>query len=605
MKRIVISPNFFIIELSCILLAIILWRIIPRQNWLPMLIAIAPLVFRIVTKNTTFIHTPFNLPILIYLLTAGIGIWAAYQTEAAWMKFWFLITSVLLYFLLARQPVENLWKAAVMLSLLGLVLSVYFFLCNDWEAQPQKFILISQLGEAWMRIRPNLNQISLNPNDIAGIAVLTLPFSFALILRFWRKKSYLWGSLFVLFTGIIGIAIIFTQSRGVWLAVSLTLLLCSWWWILNRWLIRGTLALRKTLYAALVGVILLMVLGVAWVSLNRRLIQVAIGGTSISVSDSRFHLFLSAFELIKDTPFTGGGLESFSGLYSTYIMNNPNYILGYSHNIFLDTTLQQGLLGGLMLCWIILGSLVLLIFKPLSSDLSILRYSILSSLLIMILHGLVDNVVLRTIFTMLIFFVPGMAVGLLTSTKSEPIIVSQANVLKRQLAIPGFTALLVILGSMIFFQRPILSAWFTNLGAVEMAKVQLADFPTGVWDEGQHVNQFFNAEALFNRALFYDPSNPNANYRLGLIAMLKKDFPTAVNHLVIAHLGNPYHRGIIKALGLSYLWNDQVEVAQPLLSLLPESNQEINIYAWWWAQQNRPDLAAYAKRYLRLIGDGQ
>ena len=521
------------------------------------------------------------------------------------MKFWFLISSVLIYFLLARQPVENLWKAAVMLSLLGLALSVYFFLCNDWEAQPQKFILISQLGEAWMRIRPNLNQISLNPNDIAGNAVLTLPFSFALILRFWRKKSYLWGSLFVLFTGIIGITIIFTQSRGVWLAVSLTLLLYSWWWVLNRWLIRGTLVLRKTLYAALIGVIFLMALGIAWVSLHHRLIQIAIGGTSISVSDSRFHLFLSAFELIKDMPFTGGGLESFSGLYSTYIMNNPNYILGYSHNIFLDTTLQQGLLGGLMLCWIILGSLVLSISKPLSGDLSILRYSILSSLLIMILHGLVDNVVLRNIFTMLIFFVPGMAVGLLTSIKSDLRKVSQANVLKRQLAMPGFTALIVILGSMIIFQRPILSAWFTNLGAVEMAKVQLADFPTGVWDEGQHVNQLFNAEALFNRALFYDPRNPSANYRLGLIAMLKKDFPTAVNHLEIAHLGDPYHRGIIKALGFSYLWNDQVEVAQPLLSLLPESNQEVNIYAWWWVQQNRPDLAAYAKQYLRLISAGQ
>ncbi len=521
------------------------------------------------------------------------------------MKFWFLITSVLLYFLLARQPVENLWKAAVMLSLLGLVLCVYFFLCNDWEAQPQKFILISQLGKTWMRIRPNINLISINPNDIAGIAALILPFSFALILQFWRKKSYLLGSLFVLFTCIIGLTIIFTQSRGAWLAVGLTLLLCLWWWALNRWFIRGTFALRKTLYAAFIGAILLMALGVAWVSLNRRIIQVAIGGTSLYVSDSRFHLFLSAYELIKDTPFTGGGLESFSGLYSTYIMNNPNYILGYSHNIFLDTTLQQGLLGGFMLCWIILGSLVLLLSKPLSGNLSILRYSILSSLLIMILHGLVDNVVLRTISTMLIFYVPGMAVGLLTLTKSETLNAPQANVQKRQHAIAGITAIIVILGSMIIFHRPILSAWFTNLGAVEMAKVQLADFPTGVWDEGQHVNQLINAEAFFKRAIFYDPSNPSANYRLGLIAMFKKDFSTAVSLLEIAHLGDPYHRGIIKALGLSYLWNGQIEAAEPLLSLLPETNQEVGVYAWWWGQHDRPDLVTYAKQYLELIGARQ
>ena len=41
--------------------------------------------------------------------------------------------------------------------------------------------------------------------------------------------------------------------------------------------------------------------------------------------------------------------------------------------------------------------------------------------------------------------------------------------------------------------------------------------------------------------------------------MLKRDFPTAVDHLEIAQRGDPYHRGMIKALGLSYLWNGEVD----------------------------------------------
>ena len=137
-----------------------------------------------------------------------------------------------------------------------------------------------------------------------------------------------------------------------------------------------------------------------------------------------------------------------------------------------------------------------------------------------------------------------------------------------------------------------------------MAKVELADFPTGSWDEGQPEDLYSPAEALFQRALTYEPANPRAHYRLGLIAMLKRDFPAAVNHLEIAYQGDPYHRGMIKALGLSYLWNGQIEASLPLLSLIPESNQEVEVYTWWWGEQNRPDLATNAEQYLELVGSG-
>jgi hypothetical protein len=78
--------------------------------------------------------------------------------------------------------------------------------------------------------------------------------------------------------------------------------------------------------------------------------------------------------------------------------------------------------------------------------------------------------------------------------------------------------------------------------------------------------------------LAYEPEYPGAHYRLGLIAMLKRDFPTAVSHLEVAHRADPDHRGIVKALGFSYIWNGQIEAALPLLSLIPESKQEIAIY---------------------------
>ena len=165
---------------------------------------------------------------------------------------------------------------------------------------------------------------------------------------------------------------------------------------------------------------------------------------------------------------------------------------------------------------------------------------------------------------------------------------------------PVLISLLAILAGLTVFNQPLRSAWYTNLGAVEMAKVELANFPTGTWNEDQNSNLYTTAQALFNQALEYEPMNPRAHYRLGLIAMSKRNFGAAVTHLEIAHRGDPYHRGMLKALGLAYVWNGQVADAVPLLSLIPESNQELAIYPWWWREQNRPDLATFAEQYLAL-----
>ena len=603
-KRIVDDPRFFLVEFICIILALILWTRFPGFTWQPLLVAITPLLLRISAGRPPFIRTPFDIPIVIFLLMAVVALWAAYQPEDAWIKFWFILISILFYYHLGRQPAKNLWTVAVILCLMGFGISIYFFLSNNWEVQPQKFQLLSQIGVAWMRIRPDLGLVAIHPNDVAGIAGLTLPFSIALTIECRRRMSALWSIFFGLTSAIIFATVLLSSSRGAWMAVGVTAGLWMLWELIGR-LVKGSPIYRRFLYIVSLGLLACLVVGYLWTTMNGRLSQVAVGQAGVSVSDQRFHVFWSDIELIKDVPFTGGGLDSFSGLYSNYIVINPNYILGYGNNIFLDATLQQGIPGGLMLLWIYFVSILWLVNRPSPAAHSLLWKAILSSLLIIIFHGLVDDFVYRTMYIPLLFFVPGMAVGLSASGNPVPSGIRWNKSQARRLVVPIIISMSLILIGLSAYRRPLLSAWYINLGAVEMAKVELSDFPTGVWDEGQQAGLLSPAESLFDQALAYEPANPRALYRLGLIAMLKRDYHTAVSRLEIAHQGDPYHRGILKALGLSYIWNGQIEAAIPLLSLIPESDYEVGNYTYWWSELDRPDLATYAEQYLEMVGTSQ
>jgi len=76
--------------------------------------------------------------------------------------------------------------------------------------------------------------------------------------------------------------------------------------------------------------------------------------------------------------------------------------------------------------------------------------------------------------------------------------------------------------------------------------------------------------------------------------MLRQDFTSAAVYLEKAHESSPSHRGIIKNLGYCYVWLGEMDKAKALLEQIPESQQELGVYSWWWGVHGRQDLAIYA-----------
>jgi hypothetical protein len=101
-----------------------------------------------------------------------------------------------------------------------------------------------------------------------------------------------------------------------------------------------------------------------------------------------------------------------------------------------------------------------------------------------------------------------------------------------------------------------------------------------------------------------DPANPTANHRLGLIAMYRRDFRSAVGFLETAHDQSPGHRGVTKALGLCHVWLGQFDKAQATLEAIPEAGHELGVYSWWWQIHGRGDLTEYASAMQSILANG-
>jgi tetratricopeptide (TPR) repeat protein len=296
---------------------------------------------------------------------------------------------------------------------------------------------------------------------------------------------------------------------------------------------------------------------------------------------------------VKDYPFTGAGLAAFAGQYSRYILDTPFFFFNTSHNIFLDIVLEQGPVGLLGWLAVLGGSFWLLLTSRRKSP---HWWAVWISLIVVTIQGLADDPLYGGSGTALLFIIPGLAVAL-SNPDEEKRAIDQLEVRitpKKLLWIStsGIFALAILVA---VFWPNIKSWWVANLGAIDMASVELVGFPTGKWDTGQNIPALVDAENLFHQSLSIDEGNFTAHYRLGLIDMLAKDFEAAQPHLERALTLQPGHRGVRKELGHSYIWTGDYEQALPLLSDLSETLGELDAYIWWWRTQGREDLAVRAE----------
>lgn len=578
------------------MLSAVAWMLIPQFGIGFSLIALLPWVLRFLAGHLPFRRTPFDWLIAIFLVTAWVGYWAAYDKSAAWIKVWLIVSAVLLYYALSAQPKQNLVFLSFLSFCFALALSLYFCLTADFAGTGGRFAIW------WMDQRPHVDWPAIPNGYLSGLVFINTILGFYWLLN--TSKKFLGPApvvmqLFLLLgTGMAALLFVLTVSRGIALVVSGLVGLWLLWRVLT--LSRSNVQ-NRAVFPVLVLIYLVVLITFAYFGPAS---STPDSTKSVFGTNSRAEVFGRGAFFLVDYPILGAGLASFSGLYSQYMLVIPHFYFANSYNLFLDVAIEQGVIAGSILIILYVGG-VLLVAKAIANDLpnelQLMRWLSLCALIVTIVHGIFYNYLYNGNGTVLLFYPLGIAMaggGNQRSPASQTF--QQPKILSSRHRVV-FAALLAVIALLAFNLNQLISTWYANLGAVQMAQVQLRDFPTGKWATSDDVTRLKWAEITLHSALQYEPHNQTANYRLGLISMLRQDFRTAAANLETAHKKAPNHRGIIKSLGYCYVWLGDMDMAQKLLDQIPEAQDEMKVYVWWWGTQDRPDLSERASRMVALL----
>jgi O-antigen ligase len=587
-----IKEWFPYIELMCAALAGALWYLFPTIGPGPLLLILAAWIGRIALYGSLAPLTTFEIPLLLFLITAAVSVWSAYNQEVASGKFWLIVGSVALFYAFVRLLLSNrtgaVEESIFLMVIFGVVVSVYFILTNDWSAYPTKFLFIRSLGQSLQPAGLEIPGHRLHPNVAGGMIAMTIPFAVTAYLIAKSNRHRYRSLAAVIAILVTAVGLLLSSSRSAWLSLGVAAIVVLLFHFLNS--VSGKSGVQRVWLFAGMGLLILTLLGVLISTPSIRadlldLIPVTPSGIS------RVSLIRDGLALANDYPFIGAGFGGYIMLYSTYsIMLHVGFEV-HTHNIFLNVSIQQGLLalGSLLWIWLSVAfavwNSVIQENDELVEDTSLkfkipewrlILYTGAISLLIILVHGLVDDTLYGSRGVLLLFVPVAFTI---------PTIISQPkpSAKKRRDRAMILVGLLILIG--VLFWRPIFSLAHSNLASVKQSKKELSVYEWPDWPIQDAVrNEVDLSEAIagFEKALSINPQNGSAAKRLGQIELSIAEYEDALDHLKLAYSATPWDNATRQLLGEAYLVNGFVEEGRSLWESVNNGQDQFKAREFWY-----------------------
>jgi len=532
------------------------------------------------TRSTRKFLTTFDLPLLVFLISAAAGVWMAYDQTAAWGKFWLILIGVAIYGGLSRIPeIVHIGKRRVfvfewILGTLPALIALYFFLTNDWTAHLGKVPRLDPAMRWLASWLPNLSALRIHPNVFGGVLAVLLPLQIAALFQNQTHQRIL---LRVALVGLTASGLIMSESRGAWLAVAFVVTAWSARRLIHRamppW--QARVVWRISLMITLIATISVLF----WTPLHERVLQ---------LRSDRLEVWRNSFDLASDYPLTGVGLGGFTMPYSSYVLlvHVPHTV--HAHHLFLDIWLEQGLLGLLAFAGMVLNAVW-------PNELTWRwRTAAWVSLGVILLHGLMDDAFYGYGGSAIpLLFVPfAMLTRPATYERLGPH-QQRSSRLQPAYALWGMAALILTIGILSPGGR---SAAEANLGASAQTRIELARYSNEQWGLQDVLRRspkidLTPAIAYYRAALALDPTNATANRRIGQIELALGQYETACRHLERAYKTAPGQRATRQMLGECYALDGKSDQAVALWRSIDIAPGQLDIRVAWYTYLDEQEHA--------------
>lgn len=345
-----------------------------------------PWVCRWAAKGYLAAHTPMDMPIVLLLSMALVGLYPSVDLSMSIPVLYKMIVEFALFYGLVnsfhserriRATVAVLLLAGAGASILGLIGTGG--MAYDFST------LLGGYRDFVLHLVQRLNEAGFNANIVGGAVAMIFPLHLFLFL--FDSKG-LWKLFLGLLLPLVGGALLLTRSRGAIVGVALALLAVGVW--------------RSRLVLASLPVLLA---GILWTARHFGAQQVAefllVTDTTRTVA-GRSELWQRAIYMVQDFPYTGIGPGTFSRvapvLYPFFLIG-PDRDVPHAHNLILQAGVDLGVPGlvamvGLLTVFSIIALQTVRWAR--NTSLEPLSMGLLCGFMVYLVHGLVDHVTFST-----------------------------------------------------------------------------------------------------------------------------------------------------------------------------------------------------------------
>ncbi len=536
---------------------------------------------------------------LLFLLTLGVGLWAAYDRPLALVRFTLLaeglVGSLVVSFFSRRPRASGLQLA----TWLGGAIGLLFLLYHQWDAtSPRDFVLLPELTVWLERQQPGWENFApWHENQVAAALIVLIPLGVGACWQSltaagtttgrWRGclgQFFTFGTLCQLL--IAGVALALTFSRGAWLGLGVGSLIAGYlYWRGSQ---RQRTPVMRTFDLLLLSGALLLLVVLVTLTLQPNIVSTLhpTGGDASLLS--RPVIWHDALTLIGDYPFTGSGLGNTAMVLSSYVylLHVPYFY--HVHNLYLQVAVEQGLPGLIAFVTLALGTVGMAIVQlrqgaPASRKVTA---GALAAQLALLLHGCVDAELYVGSFAGLLWL-PAAVLVMLALPQTKRYQLAQQRLSTAQRFAVGSMPLLALV--LLALWPGAQSRWLANLTAVEQTRQELGIYEWPTWSIQDEVRRSAGVETerfitQYGAVLTYNRTNVTAHRRLGQLLLAQGDYAQALRELAWAYQLAPGQRATRQLLGEAYALTGNEHQAATLWRTVDVSQGQLDLRRWWHQQ---------------------